>query len=108
MSKKDGCSVDHRHRYVVIDMDKRSGRALLSVLRTVVATTCDRDKARGSRFAWGRFAWGVMEYSPPGRDFVAYEYVLTVLGVLHGLFGTTVVIAEGTAASDGTVTLRSA
>lgn len=87
---KDGCDVGHRHRYVKIDTSTRTGRAVLRVLRTVVATTTDRERAANSRYAWG---W--LTYEPPGWDFVAYEYVLTVVGVLHGWFGVTLVIGDG-------------
>lgn len=78
---QDGCSREHKHRYVKV----REDGLALRLLRAVVYTTCDREQAEKSKFAYS-----LRTYEPEGWDFVAFEYVLTLLGLLHGLVGLTV------------------
>lgn len=82
---KDGCARKHKHRYLRVRRDGRVHRTL----KMTVHTTCDREQAESSRYAYR-----LVEYTPPGWDFVAYEYVLSLLGLLHGLVGLTVVFDD--------------
>lgn len=82
---QDGCSVEHKHRYLRV---KHRG-LLKRALSLPVWTTCDIEQARRSRYAYS-----TVQYTPPGWDFIAYEYVLTLRGFLHGLVGLTLVTDE--------------
>lgn len=70
----------HRHRHI------RVPRLVQHLLQTPLATSRDRIAVRESRWVWG-------ERVVPARpgDLGGTEYVLTPLGILHTLFGITIV-----------------
>lgn len=75
---KDGCAVDHKHRYVYVTRGSLADKAM----RAVVYTTCDPHKARESKYPYRP-----VEYRLPDRNVVGFEFVLTVTSVLHRWFG---------------------
>lgn len=73
----------HKHR--VVHLGHRATR----LLRTELAWTKDYSRVERSRWVWGHAG-----YQHDGSQLVyRNEYVLTVLGVLHTLFGLTVCTA---------------
>lgn len=84
---KDGCRRDHKHRYW--RLRGRWGRLTRRVLSVTVLINYDRESAMRSRFAYRQ-----VEYAPSGWDFIAYEYRLSLLGLLHGLIGLTLVTED--------------
>lgn len=85
---KDGCTREHKHRY--LRLKGRRGRLVRKVLRVPVLINYSRESALRSRFAYEE-----VEYAPSGLDIPAYEYRLSLLGLLHGLIGLTLVTGSG-------------
>lgn len=84
---KDGCTRDHKHRYLRVRWNGR----LHKFMQVPLWSTSDQYQAKASPYPYR-----AVEYAPPGWDFIAYDFVLTLTGVCHRWFGLTLVTVDET------------